>query len=64
MRSSAAVVAELAVSATGPGLRRLGSSSMMSTPDGTAWNLSSPGTGLLRASYREGGPERHLVPAG
>src|SRR5688500_15227101 len=33
-------------------------------PDGTAWNLSSPGTGLLRASYREGGPERHLVKNG
>ena len=33
-------------------------------PDGTAWNLSSPGTALLRASYREGGPERHLVGEG
>ncbi len=25
-------------------------------PDGTAWNLSSPGTDVLRASEREGGP--------
>jgi putative CocE/NonD family hydrolase len=30
-------------------------------PDGTAWNLASPGTALLRASYRAGGPERQLV---
>ena len=33
-------------------------------PDGTAWNLSTPGTALQRASYRDGGPERKLVPAG
>jgi uncharacterized protein len=42
-------------------------------PDGTAWNLSSPGTALQRASYRdslpraterEGGPERKLVRPG
>jgi putative CocE/NonD family hydrolase len=33
-------------------------------PDGTAWNLSSPGTALQRASYRDGGPERHLVKEG
>jgi putative CocE/NonD family hydrolase len=42
-------------------------------PDGTAWNLSTPGTALQRASYREslpranergGGPQRKLVPAG
>jgi uncharacterized protein len=33
-------------------------------PDGTAWNLSSPGTALQRASYREGGPERRLVQPG
>ena len=42
-------------------------------PDGTAWNLSSPGTALQRASYRdslpraterEGGPERRLVRPG
>jgi len=30
-------------------------------PDGTAWNLSSPGTALQRASYRDGGRTRHLV---
>jgi putative CocE/NonD family hydrolase len=34
------------------------------TPDGTAWNLSSPGTALERASYREGGPRRLLVESG
>lgn len=33
-------------------------------PDGTAWNLASPGTALLRASYRGGGPERRLVSVG
>ncbi len=33
-------------------------------PDGTAWNLSTPGTALQRASYRDGGPERKLVRAG
>jgi putative CocE/NonD family hydrolase len=33
-------------------------------PDGTSWNLASPGTALLRASYRNGGPERRLVPEG
>ncbi len=33
-------------------------------PDGTAWNLSAPGTGLLRASYRQGGPERLPVREG
>lgn len=33
-------------------------------PDGTAWNLASPGTALLRASYRDGGPERRLIPEG
>jgi putative CocE/NonD family hydrolase len=33
-------------------------------PDGTAWNLSSPGTALQRASYRDGGPERRLVNPG
>ena len=30
-------------------------------PDGTAWNLSSPGTDVLRASEREPGPPRMLV---
>ncbi len=33
-------------------------------PDGTAWNLSSWGTALMRASYREGGPARSLVMPG
>ena len=33
-------------------------------PDGTAWNLSTPGTALQRASYRDGGPERRLVKPG
>jgi putative CocE/NonD family hydrolase len=33
-------------------------------PGGTAWNLSSPGTALMRASYRDGGPDRHLVEQG
>jgi uncharacterized protein len=33
-------------------------------PDGTAWNLSTPGTALQRASYRGGGPERRLVKPG
>jgi uncharacterized protein len=34
------------------------------SPDGTAWNLSTPGTALQRASYRGGGPERQLVRPG
>jgi uncharacterized protein len=33
-------------------------------PDGTAWNLSSPGTDVLRASEREGGSSRKLVAPG
>jgi hypothetical protein len=33
-------------------------------PDGTAWNLSTPGTALQRASYRDGGPDRRLVKPG
>jgi uncharacterized protein len=33
-------------------------------PDGTAWNLASPGTALLRASYRDGGPERRPIHEG
>src|SRR5262249_35074355 len=32
-------------------------------PDGTAWNLSSPGTDVLRASFRDGGrPRKPLAP--
>jgi hypothetical protein len=30
-------------------------------PDGTAWNLMSPGLDVVRASFREGGPERRLL---
>ena len=33
-------------------------------PDGTVWNLSTPGTALQRASYRGGGPRRQLVRPG
>jgi hypothetical protein len=33
-------------------------------PDGTAWNLMSPGLDVLRASYRDGGPERKLLEPG
>jgi uncharacterized protein len=33
-------------------------------PDGTAWNLSTAGTALQRASYRAGGPRRALVQPG
>ena len=33
-------------------------------PDGTAWNLSTPGTAVQRASYRAGGPERKPVAPG
>ena len=57
------VTAELAVSASVPDFD-LWFQLYDVAPDGTAWNLASPGTGLQRASYREGGPERKLVPAG
>ncbi|MGH7535026.1 MAG: CocE/NonD family hydrolase, partial [Gemmatimonadales bacterium] len=57
------VVAELAVSASVPDFDLWLQLSDVA-PDGTAWNLSSPGTALLRASYRAGGPERHLVRKG
>ncbi len=33
-------------------------------PDETAWNLMSPGLDVLRASYRDGGPERKLLEPG
>jgi putative CocE/NonD family hydrolase len=33
-------------------------------PDGSAWNLSSAGTLLQRASYRDGGPKRQVVKSG
>jgi len=57
------VVAELAVSASVPDFD-IWVQLYDVAPDGIAWNLSSPGTGLLRASYREGGPERQLVRKG
>jgi hypothetical protein len=33
-------------------------------PDGTAYNLMSPGLDVLRASYRDGGPERRRLTPG
>ncbi|HKD16839.1 MAG TPA: CocE/NonD family hydrolase C-terminal non-catalytic domain-containing protein, partial [Thermoanaerobaculia bacterium] len=33
-------------------------------PDGTAWNLSSPGTDVLRASDRDGGAAPKLLSPG
>ncbi len=57
------VAAELEVSATVPDFD-LWLQVYDVAPDGTAWNLASPGTALLRASYREGGPERHPVREG
>ena len=33
-------------------------------PDGTAWNLSSPGTDVLRASERDGAASPKLLEAG
>jgi hypothetical protein len=33
-------------------------------PDGTAWNLMSPGLDVIRASYRDGGVERKLLVPG
>ena len=57
------VVAELEVSATVPDFD-LWLQLYDVAPDGAAWNLASPGTGLLRASYRDGGPERKLVSPG
>jgi putative CocE/NonD family hydrolase len=56
------VVAELAVSASVPDFD-VWLQLYDVAPDGTAWNLSSPGTALMRASYRDGGPKRRLVPA-
>jgi putative CocE/NonD family hydrolase len=57
------VVAGLAVSASVPDFD-LWLQLYDVAPDSTAWNLASPGTALLRASYRHGGPERHLVREG
>jgi putative CocE/NonD family hydrolase len=57
------VTAELEVSATVPDYD-LWLQLYDVAPDGTAWNLASHGTALLRASYRDGGPERHLIREG
>jgi putative CocE/NonD family hydrolase len=57
------VVAEVAVSASVPDFD-LWLQLYDVAPDGSAWNLASPGTALRRASYRDGGPERRLVPEG
>ena len=57
------VVAELEASATVPDYD-LWLQLYDVAPDGTAWNLASPGTALLRASYRKGGPERSLIREG
>ncbi len=57
------VVTEVAASATVPDFD-LWVQLYDVAPDGTAWNLASPGTALLRASYRDGGPERRLVREG
>jgi putative CocE/NonD family hydrolase len=57
------VTAELSVSASVPDFD-LWLQLYDVAPDGTAWNLASPGTALIRASYRDGGPERRLVREG
>jgi uncharacterized protein len=57
------VVVELAASATVPDFD-LWAQLYDVEPDGTAWNLSSPGTALQRASFRVGGPDRRLVKPG
>ncbi len=57
------VVIELAANATVPDFD-LWAQLYDVSPDGAAWNLSTPGTAVQRASYREGGPERRLVRSG
>jgi hypothetical protein len=57
------VVIEIAASATVPDFD-LWVQLYDVAPNGTAWNLSTPGTALQRASYRQGGPERRLVQPG
>jgi putative CocE/NonD family hydrolase len=57
------VIVELAVSASVPDFD-LWVQLYDVAPDGTAWNLSTPGTALQRASYRGGGPQRRLVKPG
>jgi len=54
------VVIEMAANATVPDFD-LWAQLYDVSPDGAAWNLSTPGTAVQRASYREGGPERRLV---
>jgi putative CocE/NonD family hydrolase len=57
------VVVELSASATVPDFD-LWAQLFDVAPDGTTWNLSTAGTLLQRASYRDGGPERRLVKPG
>jgi putative CocE/NonD family hydrolase len=57
------VVVELSASATVPDFD-LWVQLFDVTPVGTAWNLSTPGTALQRASYRDGGPERRPLKPG
>ncbi|HET8624978.1 MAG TPA: CocE/NonD family hydrolase [Gemmatimonadales bacterium] len=57
------VFAELAVSASVPDFD-LWLQLYDVAPDGTAWNLSAPGSGLVRTRYRAGGPEQQLVRPG
>jgi putative CocE/NonD family hydrolase len=57
------IVAELEVGATVPDFD-LWMQLYDVAPDGTAWNLSSFGTALQRASYRNGGPEREPLSPG
>ena len=57
------VVVDLAVSASVPDFD-LWVQLYDVAPDGTVWSLSTPGTALQRASYRDGGPGRKLVKRG
>jgi putative CocE/NonD family hydrolase len=57
------VVIELAVSATVPDFD-LWVQLFDVAPNGTAWNLSTAGTALQRASHRDGSPRRKLVKPG
>jgi putative CocE/NonD family hydrolase len=57
------VIAELEVSATVPDFD-VWLQLYDVSPDGTAWNLSSFGTALQRASYGDGGPDRKVVKPG
>jgi len=58
-----AIRAEIFVSADAPDLD-LWVKLQDVAPDGTAWSLMSPGLDVLRASYRDGGPERKLLRTG